>query len=110
MIDRIVAKGMKPGISVKPGTPVEAILPLCDRLHMALVMTVEPGFGGQSFMPDMLPKVKLLRERFPHLHVQVDGGIGLQNIDAAAEAGAYISRRRSSGLLSCSAWHVASLH
>lgn len=87
LIDAIVAAGMKPGVSVKPGTPVEAILPLCARLHMALVMTVEPGFGGQSFMPEMLGKVKALREAFPHLHVQVDGGLGLQNIDAAAEAG-----------------------
>lgn len=88
---------MKPGVSVKPGTPVEAILPLCDRLHMALVMTVEPGFGGQSFMPEMLGKVKALRERFPHLHVQVDGGLGLQNVDAAAEAGELHWRCSSSG-------------
>jgi ribulose-phosphate 3-epimerase len=48
---------MKPAMTLKPGTPVEAVFPYAPRLHMVLVMTVEPGFGGQKFMPEMMPKV-----------------------------------------------------
>jgi len=55
---------------------------------MVLVMTVEPGFGGQSFMPEMMSKVSALRDRFPNLNIQVDGGLGPTTIDVAAEAGA----------------------
>lgn len=57
---------------------------------MVLVMTVEPGFGGQSFMPDMMPKVKALRERYPNLHIEVDGGLSEKTIDVAADAGANV--------------------
>ena len=57
---------------------------------MALIMTVHPGFGGQSFMPDMLPKVTGLRERYPDLNIEVDGGLSEKTIDAAAEAGANV--------------------
>ena len=52
VIDKILARGCKPAIAIKPGTPAEAVLPYADRLAMVLVMTVEPGFGGQSFMAD----------------------------------------------------------
>ena len=55
-----------------------------------LIMTVEPGFGGQSFMPDCMPKVKALRERFPDLNIQVDGGLSPSTIAQAAEAGANV--------------------
>lgn len=61
LIDRIVAKGMKPAVALKPSTPVAAVLPFVDRLFMVLVMTVEPGFGGQAFMPDMLSKASVRR-------------------------------------------------
>lgn len=57
---------------------------------MALIMTVYPGFGGQKFMASELPKVKALRERYPNLNIEVDGGLGLGTIDQAAEAGANV--------------------
>lgn len=79
---------MKAGIAIKPGTPVETILPYSDLFDVVLVMTVEPGFGGQSFMGDMMAKVQLLRSTFPHMDIEVDGGVGPATIDFCAEAGA----------------------
>lgn len=90
VIDRILARGCKPAVAIKPGTPVEAVLPYADRLAMVLVMTVEPGFGGQSFMADMMPKLQLLRSKYPQLDLQVDGGINLETVQAAAKAGANV--------------------
>lgn len=90
VIDKILARGCKPAIAIKPGTSAEAVLPYADRLAMVLVMTVEPGFGGQSFMADMVPKLTLLRSRYPHLDLQVDGGINLETVKAAAKAGANV--------------------
>ena len=86
VIDEILACGCKPGLAVKPATPVEALFPYVDKLAMALVMTVEPGFGGQSFMADMMPKIRTLKEKFPSLTVEADGGIGPKTIDACREA------------------------
>ena len=57
---------------------------------MALIMTVEPGFGGQKFMPEMMPKVEALRKRYPELNIEVDGGLAENTIDTAAEAGANV--------------------
>jgi ribulose-phosphate 3-epimerase len=90
LIDRIRAKGMKVGVALKPGTPVDAISSYVDRVDMVLVMSVEPGFGGQSFMPSVLPKVAALRASHPSLLIQIDGGIGPANIDVVAEAGANV--------------------
>lgn len=85
---KIQEAGMKVGIALKPGTPVETLLPYSDLLDVALIMTVEPGFGGQRFMDDMMSKVQFLRNNFPHLDIEVDGGVGPNTIDQCAEAGA----------------------
>lgn len=90
VIEEIRKAGLKASMSIKPGTPVDVVYPLADKLDMVLVMTVEPGFGGQKFMPDMMPKVHALREKFPNLNIQVDGGLGPENVDQAAGAGANV--------------------
>ncbi len=93
-IDLINSLGCKAGLSVKPGTPIEKVFPYLDKLAMVLVMTVEPGFGGQSFMSDMMPKIEALRKecerRNLSIEIQVDGGISLKTIDQAAKAGANV--------------------
>ena len=90
LVKLIKSHGMKAACAVKPGTPVDVLYPLAEDLDMALVMTVEPGFGGQKFMPEMMPKVESLRQKFPDLNIQVDGGLGHDTIPAAAEAGANV--------------------
>jgi ribulose-phosphate 3-epimerase len=76
---RIKNKEKCAAVSVKPKTPIEAVYPYLDRCDMVLIMTVEPGFGGQSFMPEMLEKVRALRaeitRRGLNVDIQVDGGI-----------------------------------
>ena len=88
----IRAAGALAGLSVKPGTPLEPYLDVLREFDTLLVMTVEPGFGGQDFIADVLPKVRMAREhvRAGHLRlfVEVDGGISADTIEAAAEAGA----------------------
>ena len=79
--------GAKAGISLRPKTSVETILPHLPDLDLILVMSVEPGFGGQSFMPDTMEKIKVLRPKFQGL-ISVDGGIGVGNASQALEAGA----------------------
>ena len=79
---------VKAGLSVKPATPIDAVFPYLDSLDMVLIMTVEPGFGGQSFMADMLPKITALRKKSPALCIQVDGGISPENARLVVEAGA----------------------
>ena len=80
-IDKIRALGVKPGIVVKPNTPAEAIAEYLPKVDLVLVMTVEPGFGGQKFMEHMMPKLKQLRamldEVNPGCHLEVDGGVDL---------------------------------
>ncbi|XP_030757009.1 ribulose-phosphate 3-epimerase-like [Sitophilus oryzae] len=80
--------GMKVGLALKPGTDTEAVKQFIDHADMILIMTVEPGFGGQKFMNDMIPKVQWLRHNYPLLDIEVDGGVGLNTITACAEAGA----------------------
>lgn len=90
VIAAIKAKGMKVGIAVKPNTPVDALYKYADQIDLALVMTVEPGFGGQKFMAPMMDKVKTLRAKYPELNVEVDGGLAADTIETAAEAGANV--------------------
>lgn len=90
MIKMVRDAGMKVGIVIKPGTPVEELIPYARDVDLVLIMTVEPGFSGQKFMPEMMPKVKALREKFPDLNIQVDGGLSPATIDAAGEAGANV--------------------
>lgn len=91
LVQRIKSKGMRPGVSLKPGTPIEEVYPLVEGenpVEMVLVMTVEPGFGGQKFMPETMDKVRTLRKKYPSLDIEVDGGLGPSTIDMAASAGA----------------------
>ena len=93
-LDKIIASGCKAGLAVKPNTPVETIFPYLDKLSMALIMTVEPGCGGQKFMGDMMGKITALREecarRNLKIDIQVDGGISEATAPVAVEAGANV--------------------
>lgn len=91
---RIRELGVRPAISIKPKTPAEAVLPFLDLCSLCLVMTVEPGFGGQKFMADMMPKVAAIR-RYIDQHkldceVEVDGGVGEQTAEICKENGANV--------------------
>lgn len=92
-IDLIKNKGVRAGVSIKPGTPAEKLKPVLSEVDLVLVMTVEPGFGGQLFMVDMIPKIrtikKMLREnkQFNTL-IEVDGGINSETAKLVKEAGA----------------------
>lgn len=93
-IDKIKASGKKVGISIKPKTEAEVLYPFIDKIDMVLVMTVEPGFGGQKFMVDTMDKVKKIREYADSngidLDIQVDGGVNDSTIKIASDAGANI--------------------
>ena len=86
--------GKKVAISVKPNTPVETIFPYLEELDMVLIMTVEPGFGGQKLIPSTLPKIKALREyiisKGLNVDIEVDGGIGPDNIGLVTSQGANV--------------------
>ncbi|KAI9146485.1 Ribulose-phosphate 3-epimerase-like protein [Paraphysoderma sedebokerense] len=90
LINEIKSKNMRVGIALKPGTPVESVFPYVPHVDMILVMTVEPGFGGQKFMDSCVEKVAKLRAKFPDVDIQVDGGLSLETIDRAAQAGANV--------------------
>ena len=91
-LDKIHALGCKAGIVLKPKTPVEAAIPYLEKCDMILVMTVEPGFGGQKFMADMMPKIKQLREWMddinPECLIEVDGGVDAVTHTVCKENGA----------------------
>lgn len=93
-LDRIRAKGIKAGLVIKPATPVEAVRPYLDKISMLLIMSVEPGFGGQSFLPASLDKLREARAMIEasgyDIDLEVDGGVTTQNIGAILEAGANV--------------------
>ncbi len=94
-IAKIKSRGCKAGLVLKPKTPARAVFPYLESLDLVLVMTVEPGFGGQSFMADMMPKVRELKaeiqRRGLNVLIEADGGIGDATIAQAAEAGVDVS-------------------
>ncbi len=92
VIDKIHEYGLKAGISIKPGTPVEAVYPYLTKVEMVLIMSVEPGFGGQAFMPEAYGRIGQLRsyideKRLP-VKIEVDGGVGKKNVREVIAAGA----------------------
>ena len=93
-ISRIHACGKKAGVVVKPNTRAEAVLPFIHEVEIILVMTVEPGFGGQKFMADMMPKVRTIRgyidEMNPSCELEVDGGVDPKTTPICIEAGANV--------------------
>ena len=93
-IATVKAKGRKAAVTIKPRTPAEAVLPFIKSVDLILVMTVEPGFGGQSFMADQLPKINLIRgmiEQYnPACELEVDGGIDANTAPLVVKAGANV--------------------
>ncbi len=89
-IDKILSLGKKAGLAIKPATPIDEVVKYLDKLSMVLVMTVEPGFGGQSFMESTMPKVEAIRKINPDIDIEVDGGINAETIKIAAKAGANV--------------------
>lgn len=94
VLKKIKELGMKTGVSVKPYTEVDVLAPYLDMIDMVLIMSVEPGFGGQSFIPSSLDKIRELRklsdDRALDIDIEVDGGIYHSNVDQVLEAGANI--------------------
>ncbi|KAI8329301.1 ribulose-phosphate 3-epimerase [Chlamydoabsidia padenii] len=91
LIKQIHQAGMQAGVAVKPGTPIDSVIgAVAEQADMILIMTVEPGFGGQRFMEQCMPKVKQLRTLYPHLDIEVDGGLAMETIDVSAQAGANV--------------------
>lgn len=94
-LDRIRALGKKAALTLKPATPAQAAFPYLDKVDMVLVMTVEPGFGGQKFMTDMLDKIRALRAEIDRrglaVDIEVDGGINADTAAVVAQAGATVA-------------------
>ncbi len=88
MVRRIREKGLLAGLSIKPATPVKALLHWLEETDIVLIMTVEPGFGGQKFMPEQVEKIRLLRAAGYRGVIAVDGGVSLENAPLLKEAGA----------------------
>ncbi len=93
-IDKIHEQGIKAGLTIKPKTPVESLIPYLDKVEMILLMSVEPGFGGQKYIEGSTEKIRrvraMLAERNLDTDLEVDGGINLENVSVALEAGANV--------------------
>ena len=91
LLGKIRDAGMRSGVSIKPATSADVLIPHLEAIDLALVMSVEPGFGGQSFMPEVLPKATALREEIDRrgleTEIEIDGGIGPQNAADVVQAG-----------------------
>ena len=95
LIDRIHELGCKAGMSIKPQTPVESVRKYLSKLDMLLVMTVEPGFGGQKYIPESTERIRQIRQMaeeqgLSDLYIQVDGGITQENLSVVLDAGANV--------------------
>lgn len=89
-IDKILSLGKKAALAIKPATPIDEVVKYLDKISMVLVMTVEPGFGGQSFMESTMPKIEAIRKINPDIDIEVDGGINTDTVKIAAKAGANV--------------------
>ena len=93
-LQQIHALGCKAGVALNPGTPPEAVFPVLHLADLVLVMSVNPGFSGQAFLPEVLPKVRTLRarldEQHPEAHLEIDGGINAKTLPLAQAAGANV--------------------
>ncbi len=89
-IDKILSLGKKAALAIKPATPIDEVVKYLDKISMVLVMTVEPGFGGQSFMESTMPKIEAIRKINPDIDIEVDGGINAETVKIAAKAGANV--------------------
>jgi len=93
-IEKIHNSGKKAGLSIKPKTPIDALLPYIDTIDLVLVMTVEPGYGGQTFIKDTIPKIteirKLINDRNLNCELEVDGGINIETARVCIDAGANV--------------------
>lgn len=94
LISQIKSRGIKVGLTLNPATPLDGLLKYLDKIDLALIMTVNPGFAGQKFMPEVLPKIKELRKIIEtkklEVDIEVDGGIDVENVQRVKEAGANI--------------------
>lgn len=92
-LEAIAERGARCGITLRPGTPLDTIVPYLDRVTLILIMSVEPGFGGQAFLPDAVPRIRALRELIADrdIDIAVDGGVNPDTIASVAEAGADIA-------------------
>ena len=86
-IDKILSLGKKAALAIKPATPIDEVVKYLDKISMVLVMTVEPGFGGQSFMESTMPKIEAIRKINTDIDIEVDGGINADTVKIAAKAG-----------------------
>lgn len=89
-IDKILSLGKKAALAIKPATLIDEVVKYLDKISMVLVMTVEPGFGGQSFMESTMPKIEAIRKINPDIDIEVDGGINADTVKIAAKAGANV--------------------
>lgn len=89
-IDKILSLGKKAALAIKPATPIDEVVKYLEKISMVLVMTVEPGFGGQSFMESTMPKIEAIRKINPDIDIEVDGGINADTVKIAAKAGANV--------------------